>query len=245
MITFKILNSQVTYDGEVIEIKENIPNSESFMEIYGGGINKLSLETPHYKIVGKNIYLPSKEINLADVKSFIYSAIRNIIREDKQPIISLSGEGPIYDFSVDCHEVKITEKTLNGIHFLSAALQKPLVASPINVQLPPWVAPFNLSSAVISIDEKPQDVLKKHFSQISKIVTDSGYIEKNGSRLTKIYHVWTNKELCYTQLTGYVCFEDSGSVKEIRPSDKEVEKIVNDILKGYAKCTVERGMIVT
>lgn len=243
MITFKILNSQITYDGDVILIKENIPNSETSIEIFSDGISKLFLETPHYKISGKNLYLPSKEIDLADVKSFAYSAIRNIIKEDKEPIITLSGEGLIYDFSIDCHEVKIIEKTLNGIHFLSAALQKPLLRTQLNIQLPPWAVPFKLSSAVVSLNEKPQDILKKHFQQISKIVTDVGYIEKNGLRLVRVYYGGFKKVLCYSQLTGYLCFEEVEKVQETRPSDKELEKLVNDILKGYGKCIIDKGMI--
>jgi hypothetical protein len=243
MITLKLLNSQITYDGEVILIKENIPNSETSVEIFADGISKLSLETPHYRITGKNLYLPSKEIDLADVKSFAYSAIRNIIREDKEPIIALSGEGLVYDFSVNCHEVKIIEKTLNGIHFLSAALQKPLLPSSVSVELPPWATPFKLSSAVILLTEKPQDVLKKHFQQITKIVTDSGYIEKNGLRLVRLYYGGFNKVLCYSQLSGYLCFEEEEKVKETRPSDKDIEKLANNVLKGYGKCVIEKGMI--
>ena len=245
MIVFRILNSEIVYDGDVIEVKENIPNSEVYMKIYGGMIGKLSLETPHYKISGRNIHLPSKEINLADVKSFVYSAVSKIIREDKKPSISISSEGIVYDFSIESHEVKITEKVLNGVHILSTALQKPLLGSTMNVQLPPWVAPFTLLSASISLDEKPRDVIRKHFQQITKITTVHGYIEKGGSKLVRFYSEEPGRRvLCYTQVMGYLCFEDTGKIQEVRPTDKEVQGIINDILRDYVKCTVERGMVL-
>ena len=244
MLTLKILNSRVTYNHDTVEVKENIPNSEASMKIYGDTIERLSLETPHYKITGKNVYLPSKEINLADVKSFIYSAIRNVIREDRNPIISVSSEGVVYDFSIEDREVKVVEKTPNGIHILASVLQKPLLNAPTNLPLPAWVIPFKLLSAVISLDEKPKDVLKKHFQQITRIETDNGYVEKTGLRLVKFYFEGARKILCYTQPLGYLCFEDTGTVKEVRISDKEAESVINDIIYGYGKCVVEKGMMI-
>ncbi|BCU71105.1 hypothetical protein [Stygiolobus caldivivus] len=244
MFALKILNSQVSYGYDVIEVKENITNSEAFMKINGDTIERFSLDTPYYKITGKNAYLPSKEINLADVKSFLYSAIKNIIREDKYPILSVSNEGVVYDFSVLDREVKVTEKTLNGVHILASVLQKPLLNAPVNLPLPPWVTPFNLVSAMISLQEKPKDVLKKHFQQVTKIETDSGYIEKSGLKLIRFYHEGAKKVLCYTRMLEYVCFEDTGTVNEVRISDKDAENIINDIIYDYGKCVVEKGMIL-
>ncbi|BFI74246.1 hypothetical protein [Sulfurisphaera ohwakuensis] len=245
MVRFRILNSEILYNEEFIEIKEMIPNSEAYMRIYGNKIANFDLDTPHYWVTGKNLILPSKEINLADVKSFLYSAIGNVIREDKNPSVSISRDGLIYDFSVENHEVKVVEKMLNGLHVLSTVLQKPLMNSPINLPLPAWASSFKLLSAVISLDEGPKDVLKKHFQQITKITTENGYIEKSGLRLTRFYYEWDKKILCYTQLMGYICFEEkSGNIRELRPSDKEVEKIINDILSGYGKCVVEKGAIL-
>ncbi|QIW24108.1 hypothetical protein EWF20_08095 [Sulfolobus sp. S-194] len=244
MVSFKILNSQISYYEGEIEIKEMIPNSEAYMRIYGNEVTHFSLDTPHYKITGRNLYMPSKEVNLADVKSFLYSIISNIIREDKRPSLSLSSDGVVYDFSVESHEVKVIEKTLNGLHVLSTVIQKPLLNSPMNLPLPAWASSFKLLSAVISLDERPKDVLKKHFQQITKIITDNGYIEKSGLRLTRFYYQENKKILCYTQLTGYVCFEESGNIRELRPSDKEVEGIINNILRGYGNCIVEKGTML-
>ena len=244
MLALKILNAKVTYNSDTIEVKENIPNSEAFMKIYGDTIEKFSLDTPHYKVTGKNVHLPSKEINLADVKSFLYSAIRDIIREDRNPIISVSSEGVVYDFSIEDREVKVVEKTINGIHILASVLQKPLLNAPTNLPLPAWATPFKLLSAVISVNEIPSEVLKRHFQQITRIETDSGYVEKAGLKLVRFYYEWTKKILCYAQMVGYMCFEDTGTVKGVRISDKEAENIINDILRGYGKCVVEKGMIL-
>ncbi|ARM76196.1 hypothetical protein [Acidianus manzaensis] len=245
MLQLKILNSLLKYGEEYLVIEEKIPNSETKIDIYHNSniITKLQISTPNYVIIGRELLLPSSNINLADVKDFAYEAVKSVIHsKTSNAEIKLSREGVVYSFP---DSVDITELTPNGIHILSTVLQKAIAPNYIPVsQIPPWIKSIPLfQGVVIDIKDSPKDILKKYHSQITRIETDNGFIEKYHNSLTRLYYENDEKILCYKTL-NYICYQDSGGAKEVTFNEKEIENIVNKIIKGYGKYQLLNGTLL-